>query len=273
MYKLNAFAMFGMLFLFTVLFGNGMYSNNISTYAQENQTGTTNEAEVNADIKEQENKCAKDTDCENENEINNRLDITNQAPQQEKKVTIQPPDGELTAEWWQWALTIPPSINPLTDQTGENCDVDQTGDVWKLAGTAGGDAERDCTIPIGKKILFPIITGACLELTDAITPPIEDNLKTCAKDLLDPADVLEASIDGKSIPNLQNFRVQSPVFEVTLPDPNVFGIGPTGVSQKSVSDGWWVLVDGLKPGQHTIEFTGGITGVFQTHVLYHITIE
>ncbi len=60
----------------------------VTTFAQENQTGNLNEAEVNADI-EQENKCKKDTECENENELNNSLKILN-------KETGQTGNGQLT---------------------------------------------------------------------------------------------------------------------------------------------------------------------------------
>ncbi len=62
-------------------------------------------------------------------------------------------------------MAIHYDINPLVDQTGENCDVYQQGDVWNLAGTLGGNAERDCTIPAGKQILYPIINTFCSELT------------------------------------------------------------------------------------------------------------
>jgi hypothetical protein len=78
MNRLNTFSIFGMLFLSAILLGNGMYSNNISILAQEN------EAEVEADI-EQENKCKKDTECENENEINNQLKINGTQPQQQQQ--------------------------------------------------------------------------------------------------------------------------------------------------------------------------------------------
>ena len=30
---------------------------------------------------------------------------------------------ESSAEWWQWALSIPVSENPLLDETGEKCDA------------------------------------------------------------------------------------------------------------------------------------------------------
>jgi hypothetical protein len=206
------------------------------------------------------------------------------------RLKIIPPDGQLTADWWKWVIAIPPEINPLLDETGENCNIDQRGYVWYLAGTTGNltSAERECTIPEGKQILFPIINTFCSELTDAdliinLTgipqpiPPaqIEQGLKACTKFLIDQVDIKEASIDGKKIMNLQNFRVQSPLFLITYPEDNVFGVtNDTGIPQKAIAEGYWVLLDGLKAGEHTIEFTGGVSALnFTTHVLYHLTIE
>jgi hypothetical protein len=40
------------------------------------------------------------------------------------------PSGQLpalTAEWWQWALSIPTSVNPQLDDTGQNCMVGAAG--------------------------------------------------------------------------------------------------------------------------------------------------
>ena len=210
----------------------------------------------------------------------------------DNKVKTFPPPGIITADWWKWVIAIPPEINPLLDETGENCDIDQRGYVWYLAGTTGNlsSAERECTIPEGKQILFPIINTFCSELTDAAyiknltgippnepipTAQLEEGLKTCTKSLIDPVDIREASIDGKDVMNLQNFRVQSPLFFITYPPNNVFGVtNDTGIPQKAIAEGYWVLLDGLKAGEHTIEFTGGVSAFnFTTHVTYHITIE
>jgi len=72
------------------------------------------------------------------------------------------------AKWWQWVLSIPASINPILDTTGANCDVDQSGPVWFLAG-GPPIAERNCTVPAGKMIFFPIINlindYPCLDLS------------------------------------------------------------------------------------------------------------
>ena len=203
----------------------------------------------------------------------------------DNKVKIFPPDAQLTADWWKWIIAIPSEINPLLDDTGDNCDVNQQGPVWYLVGTPGdttignlttGDAERDCVIPDGKKILFPIINTFCSELNDQITgPQVEEGLRQCTEDIINQVDILEASIDGKSITNFEKFRVQSPVFTISIPEDNAFDITNfTNIPQKAISDGYWVEVKGLDPGEHTIEFTGGATAFsFTTHVLYHITIE
>ncbi|MGZ5489766.1 MAG: hypothetical protein ACXW2E_05515 [Nitrososphaeraceae archaeon] len=203
----------------------------------------------------------------------------------DNKVNIFPPDGLLTADWWKWVIAIPSESNPLLDETGDNCDVNQQGPVWFLVGTPGdtttgnlttGDAERDCVIPEGKKILFPIFNTFCSELNDQISgPQVEEGLRQCAEDIINEVDILEASIDGKSITNFEKFRVQSPLFTISIPEDNAFGITNfTNIPQKAISDGYWVEVKGLDPGEHTIEFTGGATAFkFTTHVLYHITIE
>ena len=203
----------------------------------------------------------------------------------DNKVKIFPPDGLLTADWWKWVIAIPSEINPLLDETGDNCNVNQQGPVWFLVGTPGdtttgnlttGDAERDCVIPEGKKILFPIFNTFCSELNDQISgPQIEEGLRQCVENIINKVDILEASIDGKSITNFEKFRVQSPLFTISIPEDNAFGITNfTNIPQKAISDGYWVEVKVLDPGEHTIEFTGGATEFnFTTHVLYHITIE
>ena len=45
---------------------------------------------------------------------------------------------QLTAQWWQWAFSIPFAQNPVVDQTGGSCMIGQRGSVWFLAGNLGG---------------------------------------------------------------------------------------------------------------------------------------
>ena len=55
---------------------------------------------------------------------------------------------------------------------------------------------------------------------------------------MDQVDTLKVTIDGKQIQNLEDFRVLSPVFKISYPKDNVYGVDTTDVRQKSVADGF-----------------------------------
>jgi hypothetical protein len=41
---------------------------------------------------------------------------------------------ELTGEWWQWALSIPASVNPNLVQPGDDtCMIGQRGPIWPIS--------------------------------------------------------------------------------------------------------------------------------------------
>jgi hypothetical protein len=69
-----------------------------------------------------------------------------------------PEKKSLTAQWVEWALSIPTSKNPQEDTTGENCMVGQSGSIWFLAGVFGGGttATRTCSVPADKVLFFPV---------------------------------------------------------------------------------------------------------------------
>lgn len=66
---------------------------------------------------------------------------------------------EWSARWWDWVLSIPPSMNPNLDTTGAFCTQGQSGHVWFLAETFGGSATRTCAVPAGTMLFFPILNG------------------------------------------------------------------------------------------------------------------
>lgn len=53
----------------------------------------------------------------------------------------------------------------------------------------------------------------------------------------------QVSVDGVNFQNLQNYRIQSKMFNVTFPQDNIFG-GRPGPTQ-SVSDGWFIMLQPL----------------------------
>jgi hypothetical protein len=181
------------------------------------------------------------------------------------------PYYEWTAKWWQWALSIPIDRNPLIDSTGEYCAEGQNGPVWFLAGTTDKthSAERRCIIPSGKAILFPIIVSQFSYSEVPFIKNDEELISHTAKDIVRWS-LLEATIDGLKLSDLQKYRIQFGPFDLSLPENNIWNIraGPT----KAVSDGFWIFLKPLKDGEHTINFHG-IEPHFETEVRYQITVK
>ena len=161
--------------------------------------------------------------------------------------------GQWTAKWWNWIMSIPHDTNPIVDKSGVHCALGQSGDVWFLAGTNGGGAERTCSIPAGKAILFPVLNTEC---SFAETPGYksEADLRKCAAAEGDIMNNVHATVDGIALNDSQIPRIQSPLFNFVLPPNSIFG-APQGPSQ-AVSDGRWVFLHPLEPGNHKITFGG-----------------
>ena len=188
--------------------------------------------------------------------------------------------GEWSARWWQWVLSIPAVTNPLNDTTGEQCAQEQSGKVWFLTGTFVGSVTRTCDVPQGKALFFPILNatfGAAVGDCEPTAPGVAcvvTVLRAAAASSMDSV-TLEASIDGIPVRNLNDYRVESPVFSVTLPEDNLVGI-PSGTYAPMVSDGYWLMLAPLSRGTHTIYFKGVVTGGafdgFVSEVTYNLTV-
>jgi hypothetical protein len=189
---------------------------------------------------------------------------------------------ELTAEWWQWALSIPTPQNPQLDTTGEKGVLGQRGPVWFLAGVFGGvTATRTCSVPEGKALFFPVINDVEINTPNVCgSGPGNVSVKilraTSAANM-NGAVNLSVTVDGIAVKNLR--RVQSDVFEVALPADSVFVAPcyplpvPDGVYSPAVSDGYYVLLNPLPVGNHTIHFYGeNPAGTPAQSVTYNLTV-
>lgn len=164
-----------------------------------------------------------------------------------------------TTKWWQWFIGIPNSQQPFPDTTGEKCGIKQAGPVWYLVGAAG-KVERNCIIPSDKAILFPILNTEC-SYSETPTLKTEQDLRKCAVESNKDA-VLKASLDNHEIKNIDNYRVTSSPFNVTYPSDPVF---PTNSNfSQAVSDGWFIMLEPLKPGTHELKFSASQLGAGTT---------
>jgi hypothetical protein len=183
--------------------------------------------------------------------------------------------GEWTVKWWQWALSAPKSINPLVDKTGKYASVNQPADdVWFLAGKFGTEnkdiPQRQCTIPVGRAILFPIINCEANQLE---YPELKTEL-----DIIDHVSRDEDNIVKKECfvndERIAIERVQSdpPTFPVTINEDNALGIKGGG-STIAAADGYWVFLKPLPKGEYIISFAGSCeNGRLNSGANYHLSI-
>jgi hypothetical protein len=180
--------------------------------------------------------------------------------------------AELSAEWWKWAMSSTDEMNPVRDISGAHCNAGQQGNIWFLAGGFGSSLiRRNCTIPAGKYIFFPIIN-------EVYWPQEEDTAYTCAEAIRDAvvdndtAIELFVELDGKAIKNPKRFRARTKncfdVFERIPAGRKPYRAYP------SASDGYWILLKPLKAGKHTLKFGGQyLHGNNLQDIEYELSIE
>lgn len=198
--------------------------------------------------------------------------------------------GEWSAQWWKWAYAGPDGKNAVQDTTGEFCAENQpTGKVWFLAGSFGlTGVERTCTIPPNRALFYSPVNTVW---TDCPDTPDKDVPDTEVRDILatfgnggDPTCQITGTLDGASISRLRIFtvRTQSPKFTTILPEHNlVSGCPaplPAGKTGRQISEGYWIMLPPLSPGEHTLTIHGAAcdsqTGdvVFESGVTYRLTV-
>jgi hypothetical protein len=189
--------------------------------------------------------------------------------------------GDWSAAWWQYVLSIPADTNPIFDTTGANCDIEQgKSPVFFLVGAGAEPVTRTCTVPSGRALFFPIINVEC---SNVEPPPFfgetAQELRECAAELVNGVGVetLQVVVDGKQVQNLEDFRVQSPLFDFILPPGDNFLGLPDVTSGSAVSDGYWLMLKPLSPGNHVIHWEGafvsGPGAGFSQNVTYNLIVK
>jgi len=177
-----------------------------------------------------------------------------------------------TTKWWQWFLTIPKENHPAYDTTGERFATSQSDpNVWFIAGTISGRAERSIKITPGKALLFPVINVTTSYSENPVLKN-EADMISYVKSNIDDIVKKQVSIDGDDFLISEDFRVQTPRFKFTYPQNNIYGAqeGPT----EGVGDGYWIFLKSLTPGKHIIKTSGAcMSGKIQIDVNIQLTVE
>jgi hypothetical protein len=184
---------------------------------------------------------------------------------------------QLTAQWWQWALSIPTAQNPFVDQNGGNCMIGQRGSVWFLA---GGTATRTCSVPAGTTLFFPVINLVGFNSPNCSGQGPENltvrDLRKATANFIDSVSLADLSVALDSHPIYHFERVQSDVFAIAVPADNITGPSgdpsqcAAGVYSPAVDDGYYVKLDPLKVGPHTVHIQ--VTAPFSIDVTYNLAV-
>jgi hypothetical protein len=190
---------------------------------------------------------------------------------------------QLSVEWWQWALSIPTSVNPQIDSIGKNAFVGQHGSVWFLAGVfSGGKAKRTCAVPERTQLFFPVINGIGINIPNVCGQGNEDltamQVHAQAADQIAGAANLSVTLDGMAI--TPKPAGEATTFAVALPEDNIFnapcggpGTVPAGIYSPAAGAGFYVLLDPLNVGKHTLRFRAFMPpGKPNQDVTYNLTV-
>ena len=154
-------------------------------------------------------------------------------------------------DWWQWAYSMQQDRSPVHDRSGVYCHVNQSGEVWYLAGGFGTSIiSRNCTVPAGRHLFFPIINAvhytppeanwSCDAVHNAVTSAFQSYVHlnvTLNGTKIDPTKVLRLS-------PLACFDLLAKV-PAEFEAPNLF---------PSAADGFWMMLRPLAPGTHSLSF-------------------
>jgi len=204
--------------------------------------------------------------------------------------------AERSAEWWQWAF----DSDFAQFQPGDvDCSAGQRSRVWFLGGSFGeGPEDRSCIkrIPRWTTLFFPLVTSGFWNPDDSCPEPDHNCTVAEKRAMLDDffsdqvpgvedsyACQLRTTVGGVPVQDLGYpiVRTQSPTFPLmgTLEEMDVD-------DPQTVSDGYWVALPPLAPGDHIIHIKGGLcsfddspadiaggaTPVFLADLTYHITV-
>lgn len=165
--------------------------------------------------------------------------------------------ADWTAAWWQWMLKIDTADHPAL---GGSCSEGQSGKGFHISADFLAGVGVPCTIPTGKAVLVPIVNVEC---SNVEPPPFfggdAEELTACATCWGDHIVVssLTIVVDGVPLQALETYRAVSPMFGFEYPADNIFGIAGGPSTGLSVGDGYWIMLQPLSAGEHTVSFSGG----------------
>ena len=148
-----------------------------------------------------------------------------------------------SANWWQWAAALAPPGDPFTDASGAYAGVNQSGPVFFLAGSPGGNNSRQFNVPINTYVLVPLLASEWSQLELGFDKTAAE-IRQAAQQQANQINSLHASLDGTPISPVTLFthREVSPDFNFVAVYNNRVGINAVGSSGIAVADGYFLML-------------------------------
>ena len=178
------------------------------------------------------------------------------------------PYKDWTAKWAAWLDGLPKSYNwdfknaPGVNYVPKDCSYgqDPSNPVFFLPWIGpqqGTTASLTCVVPQNKAILISVDAGTSDYSDPNVKSKTPDELiKIVSKGNVYPVR-FDATMDGHPLDliNDETHKVTSGLFDLILPKDNVWG-EPEG-PDKAITQGWWIMLKPLPPGEHTVHYTTG----------------
>lgn len=194
------------------------------------------------------------------------------------------PSKRLMIGWQRWAMGLPWENGPITDETGDHCGDGQSGPVWYLAGTGEGPATRDCTIPTGKQLFFPLI-NLWAAFPPEFVPPEEipdwlPDMEEYFDDWQAATCSLTLRLNGQDLLDFDSMKAalyvrESEPFDVDIHDEHWATPHWEGGIIPMIGHGFYARLQPLPPGDYVLEFGGAQCDDFEfsTSVTYHLHVQ
>jgi len=172
----------------------------------------------------------------------------------------------------QWYWSIPTTVSPAPSRVFGNMVVPP------LAGFAG--VTVPVTMKVGQWFFVPICFNCWANTPGDFGydhpwstpyqgfPTYEAWAREQLKEYVDTS-TPTSTIDGKPVQNINLYRMQTGLFDLTVPEDNAWGSWlPAGTYGPCFADGWFAILNPMTPGKHTVTNAVG-AGMFVT---YEITV-
>ncbi|MFW9875750.1 MAG: hypothetical protein ACFFG0_21820 [Candidatus Thorarchaeota archaeon] len=160
---------------------------------------------------------------------------------------------QLLREYAQAVCELPRNQNPVNDSSGSRAGLINPGnpDVFKLAHSRSGPANRTIEVPVGTKLMIPHMVGIVTEGEVPSGFTLQDVVNKDQNSITSR----ELRVNGSEVQNLNDFIVETNEFTVNHPANNIDDV-PPGNNHRAIAKGRVIIVDCDHPENFRIFWRG-----------------